>query len=302
MARLMTDKAEGPPDRGSLLLIRIIVFLSLRIGRPLGRALLYPISLYFLVFAPSARRASSQYLTIVLQRRPGLLDLFRHLHVHASVLLDRAVLACAPRFRSGTGLNIEDQSTGSGLHSARRPFGSLTCWRLAAEHKVAVKAMMDVDVSRKFNRILGSVDPTFSDSVIALGTPTSLIAASRSCRGACRAARRPGHPRRQAGGGPFRPAGAAARGPDAGDDAEGAGHLHGLRQRDRGYSTIERPETQAPLRARRSGMRLAASLHTVSNILPPLAYNRFNFTCNRVSRLHCNILPWGEGAGEVSSM
>jgi predicted LPLAT superfamily acyltransferase len=184
----MTDKAESPPDRGSLLLIRIIVFLSLRIGRPLGRALLYPISLYFLVFAPSARRASSEYLTIVLQRRPGWLDLFRHLHVHASVLLDRFFVLA--RGSQGFDLEfhgldvIEDQKHRQqgcillGAHLGS--FDVLRC--LAAEHKVAVKAMMDVDVSRKFNRILGSIDPTFSDSVIALGTPTSLIAASQFVR------------------------------------------------------------------------------------------------------------------------
>jgi predicted LPLAT superfamily acyltransferase len=45
-----------------------------------------------------------------------------------------------------------------------------------------VKAMMDVDVSRKFNQILETVDPSFADSVIALGTPTSLIAASQFVR------------------------------------------------------------------------------------------------------------------------
>jgi predicted LPLAT superfamily acyltransferase len=179
MARLMTDKAESPPDRGSLLLIRIIVFLSLRIGRPLGRALLYPISLYFLAFA---RRHGG--LRRIPDDRPVAAPGSRCLP-SAAGLSTAFVLAAAPRFvwRSMARV-IEDQKHRQqgcillGAHLGS--FDVLRC--LAAEHKVAVKAMMDVDVSRKFNRILGSVDPTFSDSVIALGTPTSLIAASQFVR------------------------------------------------------------------------------------------------------------------------
>jgi predicted LPLAT superfamily acyltransferase len=184
----MAEEAQSAPDRGSLLLIRIIVFLSLRVGRPLGSALLYPISLYFLIFAPAARRASSQYLAIVLERPPGWLDLFRHLHVHASVLLDRFFLLA--RGSRGFDLEIhglevieEQKHLQQGCILVGAHLGSFDVLRcLAAEHKVAVKAMMDVDVSRKFNQILETVDPSFRDSVIALGTPTSLIAASQFVR------------------------------------------------------------------------------------------------------------------------
>jgi len=184
----MTDRSSSRPDRGSAILIRVIVFLSLRVGRPIGRALLYPISLYFIAFAPAARQASIQYLTIVLGRRPAWSEVFRHFHVHAGVLLDRFFLLT--RGTQGFELEvhgldiIEEQKRrqqgcvllGSHLGS----FDVLRC--LAAEQKVAVKAMMDVDISRKFNSILESVDKSFSDSIIPLGTPTSLIAAGQFVR------------------------------------------------------------------------------------------------------------------------
>jgi predicted LPLAT superfamily acyltransferase len=165
-----------------------MIFLSLRVGRPVGRALLYPIALYFIVFASSARRASAQFLTIALGRPPTWRDVFRHFHVHASVLLDRFFLLTRgiEDFRIEIhGLDIieEQKRRQQGcvlLGSHLGSFDALRC--LAAEHKVAVKAMMDVDVSRKFNRTLESVDKSFAETVIPLGRPTSLIAAGQFLR------------------------------------------------------------------------------------------------------------------------
>lgn len=182
----MTDNTR--PDRGSAILIRVIVFLSLRVGRPIGRLLLYPISLYFIIFAPSARRASIQYLMIVLGRPPAWREVFRHFHVHAGVLLDRFFLLTRgfEDFELQIhGLDIIEEQKGRQqgcvlLGSHLGSFDALRC--LAAEHKVAVKAMMDVEVSRKFNSILQSVDKSFAETVIPLGQPTSLIAAGQFLR------------------------------------------------------------------------------------------------------------------------
>jgi predicted LPLAT superfamily acyltransferase len=184
----MTDNTATRPDRGSATLLRVIVFLSLRIGRPVGRALLYPICLYFIAFAPSARRASAAYLTVVFGRRPAWTEVFRHFHVHASVLLDRFFLLA--RGLHGFDLQIhgldvieEQKRRQQGCVLIGSHLGSFDLLRgLAAEHKVAVKAMMDVDVSRKFNSILESVDGTVTDDIIPLGQPTSLIAASQFLR------------------------------------------------------------------------------------------------------------------------
>ena len=183
----MTDKTARP-DRGSETLLRVIVFLSLRVGRPVGRALLYPICLYFIAFAPSARQASVEYLTIVFGRRPTWTEVFRHFHVHASVLLDRFFLLA--RGVKGFELQIEgldvieaQKRRQQGCVLLGSHLGSFDLLRgLAAEHKVAVKAMMDVDVSRKFNTILESVDGTAADDIIPLGQPTSLIAAGQFLR------------------------------------------------------------------------------------------------------------------------
>src|SRR4030095_4661117 len=88
----VTDNWVKHRESGSAALIRLLAFLSLRIGRSFGRAMLYPICMYFVAFAPRVRRASREFLSLALGRRPTIRDVFHHLHVHASVLLDRVFI------------------------------------------------------------------------------------------------------------------------------------------------------------------------------------------------------------------
>ena len=46
------------PERGNPLMLWLIRWIALYVGRPVGRALLYPITLYFLLTAPAARIAA----------------------------------------------------------------------------------------------------------------------------------------------------------------------------------------------------------------------------------------------------
>ena len=82
----------GQRERGSRRLMSAITTIALRIGRPVGRMLLYPICAYFLTFSRSARPASRAYLQRVLGRRPRWIDVFRHYHCFAAVILDRVFL------------------------------------------------------------------------------------------------------------------------------------------------------------------------------------------------------------------
>lgn len=74
------------------LALRAIRWIALRLGRPAARALLYPITLYYLLFAVKQRRASRLYLKRVLKRKPTWLDSARHIHYFASTVLDRVYL------------------------------------------------------------------------------------------------------------------------------------------------------------------------------------------------------------------
>jgi len=82
----------GAPERGSATLLRIMIFLSLRLGRPVARGLLHLIAAYFFAFAPGARRSARQYLRRALGREPGALDRYRQVFAFASTILDRLYL------------------------------------------------------------------------------------------------------------------------------------------------------------------------------------------------------------------
>jgi len=184
-----TDDWVKHRERGSAVLIKLLARLSLWIGRPFGRAMLYPICAYFVMFAPRARRASRTYLSLALARPPGIRDVFRHLHVHASVLLDRIFIMVdgTRRFRVHIeGLEAIEQQVqnNQGCILLGAHIGSFEILRsLADEHHVAVKVMMYLNMSQKFNQVLSSLNPSFVDSIIPLGDPASVIEAGQFVRG-----------------------------------------------------------------------------------------------------------------------
>src|SRR5215475_10127006 len=67
----------GEPERGSAALLKVMIFVALRLGRPAARVCLYLIAAYFFAFAPAARRSSLEYLRRALGRAPQARDRFR---------------------------------------------------------------------------------------------------------------------------------------------------------------------------------------------------------------------------------
>lgn len=79
-------------ERGSLMLLRFMTWLSLALGRRLTRPIVYGIALYFLLAVPAARTASRGYLLRVLGRPANWRDLYRHILAFASTIHDRVYL------------------------------------------------------------------------------------------------------------------------------------------------------------------------------------------------------------------
>ena len=76
-------------EGGGLFAIWLIRTIALRLGRPVARALLYPITLYFFLRRADERIASRAYLSRVLDRPVNGFDVFHHIHMFAATLLDR---------------------------------------------------------------------------------------------------------------------------------------------------------------------------------------------------------------------
>lgn len=174
-------------ERGSGTLIRLIVWIALRLGRPVARGLLYPIALYFLTFSVTSRRASRDYLARVLDRQPRLTDLFRHYHTFASVILDRVYMLAdeSSRFRVrifGRELLAEHLTDGRGCILLGSHLGSFEVLRTQGviHADVPFKVLMYDANAAKINAVLESINPDIGQMVIPVGRPDTLLRAKEA--------------------------------------------------------------------------------------------------------------------------
>jgi predicted LPLAT superfamily acyltransferase len=169
-------------ERGSTWLLRLIAWLARATGRPVCRALLYPIVLYFLLTDAVARRASAEFLQAATGRPASLRDVFAHFHCFAVTILDRVYMAAGEfdRFEItlvGLPLLEEALKAGRGCLLLGSHLGSFDFLMLAQRAMVGrpVSVLMRVDPRARIRRIAGIDDSQLN--VIATGRPDSLLRA-----------------------------------------------------------------------------------------------------------------------------
>ncbi|MDP1685764.1 acyl-CoA synthetase [Hydrogenophaga sp.] len=171
-------------ERSHLGLLRLMVWISLRLGRPVGRLVLRGIALYFVLFSPKARRNGRAYLARALGRAPTWRDGYRHVLSFASTVHDRIYLL-NDRFDLFdiriTGHDAVqqalDRQPGAFLVGAH--LGSFEVLRaMAHQHaRTPVAMLMFEDNARKINAILHAINPHAQQDVVALGHPDSMLRA-----------------------------------------------------------------------------------------------------------------------------
>ncbi len=171
-------------ERGSQSAMRALVWVTLALGRRVGRAFLYPICAYFVLFSRGARRASADYLRRALGRPPRLADVARHYHAFASTLHDRVYLRAGRygyfdvRVDAPPAL-LADLRQGRGCILLGSHLGSFEVLRAAglAEGAPPVNMLMQVEGGEKINSVMDAVAPEAAPRVIPLGHPGSLLRA-----------------------------------------------------------------------------------------------------------------------------
>jgi predicted LPLAT superfamily acyltransferase len=172
-----------------------MIWIALKLGRTAARLLLWPISAYFWLTAPAARRASAKYLRkieIATQRPVKSLSTFKHIHTFASVLLDRVFMLAdsidqAPRFDT----RMERFEQMKAVHESRQGgvfvgahVGSFEALRvLGMRHPTDQQAFPDLIVrmamyeenARKIRSMLDAINPEASQFVVALGHPSAML-------------------------------------------------------------------------------------------------------------------------------
>lgn len=155
--------------------LRLMAWIGLHLGRPIARLLLYPISLYFLLFAPQARRASRAYLARVLNRPPRWRDSLRHIHTFAGTILDRIYLLndrldlFELHVHNG---ELARQAHGQGRLILGAHMGSFEAVRALGHHAPdapPVALLMYEANAQKMSRVLGAINPAVRQEIIALG-------------------------------------------------------------------------------------------------------------------------------------
>ena len=172
------------PERSNLLMLRLMAWVSLRLGRRVSRSLLYGIAAYFLLLAPSARRSSKQYLRRVYpSRRVGWRLQFRHFLAFASVIHDRIYLV-NDRFDlfdirvQGDGLVREVLAQGRGAFMLGGHLGSFEVLRAVGQQQPGLRLAMAMfeENARKINALLQAINPAVHSHIVPLGKVDSMIA------------------------------------------------------------------------------------------------------------------------------
>jgi predicted LPLAT superfamily acyltransferase len=172
----------GYRERGSSALLKVMVFVSLRLGRRASRGVLYGIALYFFLFAPAARRNSRRYLRLALGRAPSAADRFRHILYFATCIHDRVYLVKQQyeRFRitiDGEEMMRDQLESGRGAFLMGAHLGSFEVLRSVGRRQPGLHVSMAMyeHNARKINAMMAAVDPDVKTDIVALGQIDAML-------------------------------------------------------------------------------------------------------------------------------
>jgi predicted LPLAT superfamily acyltransferase len=178
----MNQQWTRQAERGSPAMLNLIRWIALHLGRNTARLILHPITLYFLLFAPSPRLASRNYLLRISTHPVRIWHIAKHFHHFSATILDRVFFLTGDFSKLDIkvhGLEIIDKqiNSGSGCIMLGSHIGSFEILRALAitKHNIPVKVIMQETHNEMITRILNLLNPDIADSVIQLGEPDSLL-------------------------------------------------------------------------------------------------------------------------------
>ena len=165
-----------------MLVLRVMTWISLRLGWRAARVVLHLIAGYFLLFAPTSRRASSNYLRRALGRPAHWRDLYRHFFTFASTIHDRIYLVNRRFDLFDFEVYGEDTmrrllADGKGLFLIGAHLGSFEVIRAIGrkDTNLRVAMLMHQDNAQKINAMLAVINPEAVQDIIGLGNIDSML-------------------------------------------------------------------------------------------------------------------------------
>lgn len=169
-------------ERSNMPMMRLMSWISLRLGRRIARSVLHLVALYFVLFSPASRKASRGYLTRVLDRPAGWRDLYRHFFCFAATIHDRIYLVD----RGYELFDIDIQGlehinplieSGGGVFLMGAHLGSFEVIRAIGRQVpgLHVAMVMHEDNAQKINKMLAAINSEAALDVIPLGRIDSML-------------------------------------------------------------------------------------------------------------------------------
>ncbi|MDP9008192.1 MAG: acyl-CoA synthetase [Pseudomonadota bacterium] len=180
-------------ERGSLWLLKIMAFLSLRLGRTSSRIILYGIAAYFFVFGPDARRHSRRYLSRALGRKATARDRFLQILSFATTIHDRVYLMNEQfeKFKisvEGEAAVLAQTSVGRGALLLGSHMGSFAVMHALSRRQSSLRVSMAMyeENARKISGILAAINPKGVPDIVSLGQIDAMLRiAERLEQGCC---------------------------------------------------------------------------------------------------------------------
>jgi predicted LPLAT superfamily acyltransferase len=170
------------PERGHAATMKLMAWLSLRLGRRLSRTVLHVIAAYFLLFAPRARRASADYLRRVLGRPARVGEIYRHFLAFASTVHDRIYLL-NDRFDLfdirvvGESVMRRHMENDCGILLMGGHLGSFEVMRAIGRRHTELKVcmVMYAEHAAKLASVLEAINPAAVQDIVPLGQMQSML-------------------------------------------------------------------------------------------------------------------------------
>lgn len=169
-------------ERGSIWAIKLMLVLSIKLGRTLTRPILWLIAGYFVVAAHEARRSSRDYLRRVLGKEPTLWHVFRHflcfsitVHDRIFILNNQGHLFDVRIYGEEAMHRMNDIHGGLLLFGAH--MGSFDALRAAARTLSDRKITMAMyeENARNISQMLADINPAAAREILPLGHFDSML-------------------------------------------------------------------------------------------------------------------------------
>lgn len=186
----MTEHWQSRPEGGGRFALWLIRTIALYGGRPLGRLILYPITLYFYLRRGPERRASHRFLERVLDTPVRPWHVMKHIHAFAATILDRIFLLAHGEKDFELSVEGLDEleaclAQGRGLLLLGTHQGSFEALRAIGSRRPGIKlrVVLDKQKTPAMTELLEALAPDIGANVIdaSLGGASITLAMSEAC-------------------------------------------------------------------------------------------------------------------------